>query len=441
VKLITKKTWLSTFIIGLFLLACSGSSGTEEKDSGSVHPAVEAVQARDGSLPLVQRLSGLVRAENQIAIYPEISAVIIAVYVKNGDEVKRGAPLIKLREKEFRERLKQAEAGYQIARAQLRQAEAQLKEIQAELKRTQILADQGMSSPTELETIETRAVSAEATVELSRARVEQARATADERNVALSQTVIRAPVSGSIGNRNAEVGMLVNTNTRLFTLGQLDNVRIEVVLTDRMLSYIEEGMRAEISTSMIAGVPMSAAVSRISPFLNPVSHSTEAEIDIANPDHELKSGMFVTVDIYYGESEKATLVPLSALYENPETGVLGVYISQSPLNREPVVQMDRDETALLTEPTTFKFVPVDVMARGRMEAGISDVKPGEWVITLGQNLLAGQTSEARVRPVQWEWVKKLQKLQREDLMEEVVRQQKAVQYDTSSRNIESSSVN
>jgi HlyD family secretion protein len=298
-----------------------------------------------------------------------------------------------------------------------------------------------MTSPTDLETVQTRAISAEATVELALARVEQAQATVEERRVTLSQTIIRAPVSGSIGNRNAEIGMLVSPSTRLFTLGQLDKVRVEVILTDRMLTYIEEGMRSEILAPGMSETTMTASVSRISPFLNPVSHSTEAEIDLANPNGLLKSGMFVTVDIYYGESEHATLVPLSALYENPETGVMGVYVSQSPMNREPVVQMENEKSALLTDPVSFKFVPVDVIARGRMEAGIGGVDPDDWVITLGQNLLGGQPGEARVRPVKWGWVENLQQLQREDLMDEVVKRQKEMRDDTTTGIQESSLVN
>jgi HlyD family secretion protein len=64
-----------------------------------------------------------------------------------------------------------------------------------------------------------------------------------ERKETPAQTVIRAPVSGTVGSRNAEVGMMVDGNSRLFTLGQLDNIRIQVELTDRMLNYIETGQR------------------------------------------------------------------------------------------------------------------------------------------------------------------------------------------------------
>lgn len=411
-------------LLGLFSLflmhGCSGESGGQSNGGTKTVPAVEALQARQGSLPLTQRLSGLVKAKNQVAIHPEIGATIVEVYVNNGHYVKKGAPLVRLREKEFRERFKQATAGHQITMAQLRQADAQLKEVQAEYNRTKQLAAQGLTSSTDLETAETRTVSAEASVSLAQARVEQAQATMEEQQETLHQTIIRAPISGNVGDRNAEVGMLVNTSTRLFTIGQMDSVRVEVVLTDRMLNYIETGQRSEVINAIFSPEPQSAKLARISPFLNPLSHSTDAEIDLSNLDGQLKPGMFVTVDIFYGESEEATLVPLSALYENPLSGKTGVYITRAISDREVA------DVSTMTEPKPFEFVPVEVVARGRMEAGIRGVKPGEWVITLGQYLLGGEAGEARVRPVKWAWVEKLQKLQREDLVQEMVKKQTAL---------------
>jgi HlyD family secretion protein len=423
---------IGLFSTGLLLFGCSAESGGSENSADQLIPAVEAVKAREGTLPLTQRLSGVVKAKNQVVIYPEISAVITEVSVTNGEAVRQGQPLVKLRDKEFRERLKQANANYQIAVAQLRQAEAQLKENQADLKRYQTLAEKELASQAELETIQTRAISGAASVELAKARVEQAQAYVDEQEENLSQTVIRAPVTGSVGNRNAEVGMLVTPNVRLFTLGQLDNIRVEVILTDRMLNYIEEGQRSEIFASNLISGPVSAPLSRISPFLHPVTHSTEAEIDLANPDGRLKPGMFVTVDIFYGESEQATLVPLSALYEHPAKGVSGVYVSKSTLDREPVVKISADQPIFLTDPVTFTFVPVEVIAKGRMEAGIRGVDSGDWVVTLGQNLLSDESGTARVRPVKWEWVERLQNLQREDLMQDMIERQQAAGVDTAS---------
>ena len=140
--------------------------------------------------------------------------------------------------------------------------------------------------------------------------------------------------------------------------------------------------------------------------------------------------MFVTVDIYYGESESATLIPLSALYENPMTGVTGVYKSSDSLNQEPVAVIKGDQKTLLTDPVPFEFVPVNVIARGRMDAGVSGVDPGNWVITIGQDLLGGEAGDARVRKVDWDRVEHLQNLQRQDLMLEIINRKQESSSDT-----------
>jgi hypothetical protein len=137
------------------------------------------------------------------------------------------------------------------------------------------------------------------------------------------------------------------------------------------------------------------------------------------------------VDVYYGESEEATLVPLSALYENPSTGATGVYVSKTSLGDvQPGGAMNDGEAVTLTAPVAFDFVPVEVIAKGRMRAGIRDVEPGSWVITIGQDLLGGAAGNARVRPVHWEWVEQLQHLQRQDLLQEIMRRQRAAGEDT-----------
>jgi len=415
---------LSLIIVGLSLSSCGDSSGGARGNGGNkLIPAIEAVQADIGSLPLTERFSGVVRAKNQVEIYPEINAVIMQVYVNDGDVVTAGQPLVQLRDTEFRERLKQARAGHQIALAQLSQAEARLSKVQSTLRRTESLVEKELSSAANLETAQTEAASAEADVALAKARVEQAQATIDEYQESLAQTVIRAPVAGSVGDRNAEIGMFINGNTRLFTLGQLDTVRIGIVLTDLMLNYIETGQRAEIQAVNLPFGSVDSKLSRISPFLHPVTHSTDAEIDLANPDHQLKPGMFVAVDVHYGESEQATLVPLSALYENPISGVTGIYVTTDSLAGEAVDVYDGDESIALTAPTAFEFVPVEVIARGRTTAGIAGVEPGQWIITLGQDLLGGKPGDARVRKVDWKWVERLQHLQSEDLLEEFMKRQ------------------
>lgn len=408
-------------ILFLAVAGCTGGSSSENgRGNGQLVPAVEAVQAKFGSLPLTERLSGLVKAKNQVELYPQLSAAIVEVYVNNGSLVHAGDPLVRLRDTEFREQLKQAEASLQIARAQAKQADAEWSRMQSELKRTTSLNEKDLISPTEFETVQSQAAAAEAAADLAHARVQQAQASVDERNEELSRTTVRAPVDGTVGNRNAEVGMIVTPSRRLFTLGQLDSVQVEVVLTDHMLTYIKEDQRSEILSPILPDGSITAPVARVSPFLHPVTHSTVAEIDVANPNARLKPGMFVTVDIFYGESDQATLVPLSALWENPATASVGVYVSRDSLTGELIAVRDDPQGATLTPPMSFQFVPVDVIAKGRMSAGVRGLDPGDWIVTLGQDMFSADTGQARVRPVQWKWVEELQHLQREDLLDEIM---------------------
>ena len=68
-------------------------------------PPVEAVQARFGGLPLVERLSGTVRAENQVSLYPEFSGRIAAVHAQDGDTVTAGQVLVELTADQVREQV------------------------------------------------------------------------------------------------------------------------------------------------------------------------------------------------------------------------------------------------------------------------------------------------------------------------------------------------
>src|SRR5690606_35031815 len=95
--------------------------------------------------------------------------------------------------------------------------------------------------------------------------------------------------------------------------GRIGNVRVEVPVTQDLLGRIRQGQRVEIRTQSEQSAIV-AEVSRISPFLAAGSFTAEVEIDVPNEDGRLLPGMFVTVDVYYGESDSATLVPASALY-------------------------------------------------------------------------------------------------------------------------------
>lgn len=412
------------FLAAAMLTSCFGGSDSNEEGPGeSSMPAVEAVQARFGSLPLSERLSGTVVAQNQVSLYPEISGKVSQIHVQTGDSVKKGEPLISLEDRQYREQVEQARANARINEARLKQARARHSELEAQYKRTKQLSDKNLSSDMEMETIQAQMASAEADIELAQAQLEQSQSSLQEQQDLLSKTVIRAPINGTVGQRNAEVGMQVGTSTPLFTIGDLKNLRIEIVLTDDMLKEVMVGQTARIYTGSDNDTEIvEAKLSRISPFLNNITRSTEGEIDVSNvKNNNLRPGMFVPVDILYGESQQATIIPTSALYTDPNTGQEGVYVATSLGNEiEPAEQEDAENLPPLTEPTEVQFKSVDVIAEGRLEVGVEGIESGSWVITVGQDLLTTGPGKARVRASSWERILALQGLQRQDLLHRVL---------------------
>jgi RND family efflux transporter MFP subunit len=420
-------------IITLFVLAtisaCSSSSDNQAGGSGTsgnaIVPAVEAVQAEIGRLPNEERLTGLVRARNQVEIFPEISAPIEKVFVQNGSFVKEGTVLVKLKEQQLRELYNQAVAGADVANARARQAEAAYSQIKNQFTRVKTLSDKGLNSDLDLEIAQADLASAKANFELAQAQVNQALAVVDQRKLQLEQTEIIAPVSGLVGLRNAEVGMQVNPNMRLFVLGDPSRTIVEVTLNEAMLDYIETSQTVRIVSDRSEEFYLSAQISRISPFLDPISHSTTAEIDLSNASDMLMPGMFVQVDVLYGDSDQATLVPISALFNHPITGEQGVYVAKNlGLETKPAEQVNANDLPPLSEPTAVEFKSVEILAKGRMKAGVSNLKPGDWVITVGQDRLTGGVNEAKVRAVTWSRVITMQELQQEDVLEEFIEGQK-----------------
>lgn len=409
-----RQNFVLVVLLASALVSCTAEP-TSEAEPEAPAPPVEAVQARVGALPLEERLHGVVKAQNQVAIRPEIEARVAEVLVRNGEAVTAGQPLVRLEDDPVRERLRQAEADLRLAEATTQEARAQVAELEAQVKRTRALAEEDLVSDADLETREARLEAARARANQAQARVQQARATVQERRSALAKTLVTAPVTGRVGQRNVEVGMVVSPNDVVFLIGNLEELRVEVPLTESMLGHVEAGQPVRITSPSWDGEPIRAELSRISPFLQEGSFSTLGEIDLDRPEDRLRPGMFVTVDVLYGETERATLLPTSAIWEDPRTGDRAVFVvTRAPPSHDA-----------LEESREVARRDVEILAEGSGTVGVTGVEPDEWVVVVGQHLLArDEADEARVRPTTWERVLELQDLQREDLLEGFLERQR-----------------
>ena len=443
-NLSSRKAAPITMLAALLVASCGGG-GTNANQRGwnrdeNRIPAVEAVEVVLGTLPLEERLAGSVRARNQTEIFPEVSGQIVEVLANDGDRVEAGDPLVRLRDVDYRERLRQAESGLAVARARVQQAEANLTRMQATLRRFEAMAERNLTSVADLEAAQADALSAEADLALMQAQLEQAESLVAERREELADTVIRAPVSGIVGGRNAEIGQIASGSTPLFVIGDTSDMIVEVTLTQRMLGYIRPGTTTNIVNDAAPEQIIEAEVTRISPFLHPVTRTTTAEIEVARPDDLLRPGMFVTVNVLYGETELAPVIPNSAIYRNPRDGRTGVYaaaLENAAPDRELTDASSLPAGGPLQPigPVPIRFVPIEIIARGRMTTAVQGVEPGDWVVTLGHHLLEGnETGQALIQPTPWDHIIRLQQMQTRDLLDLIRRRQEAL---TSGETIES----
>ena len=403
-------------VSAVFLAAgCSctdGDSAPRDPGRDDLAPAVEVVRTRHGAVPLEERIGGVVRAENQTTISAEISAPIREVLVRDGDAVRRGQLLVRLVDDALRDQLRQAEANVRLAEAQAAEAQARAQQFEAQMRRAQGLSDRELLSPAEVEVQAADLAAARAGADQAGARVEQARAVAEERRTLLAQTIVRAPVSGRVGRRDAEPGAITQPGSPLFVIGDLDRMVVEVPLTEKTLGFAGIGQPVRITAASLPDLAIPATLSRVSPFLAASSFSTSGEIDLETPDSRLRPGMFVDVEILYGSRDEATLVPAAALWTDPRTGLRGAFVvAWSPPAAESVA-----DSSLSASVHAAAFRALEIVAQGQGVTGVRGIEPGEWVVTVGQHLLASSGTDVRVRATTWERVLDLQSRQREDLL-------------------------
>jgi HlyD family secretion protein len=418
--------------VALFAAACSNDAADSSGPQGprgrpgmgaAAIPSVEVVRAQLGSLPLEERLTGRVIARNQTTIFPEVSGPIVEVHVDNGDSVEEGDPLVTIRDNEYRELWQQAISGLAIAQAQTRQAEANLQLLSSQLERIRKLSERQLDSQASLDDMRAQVAVAEANLDLRRAQEAQARSQVEERKLQLDHTVVRAPISGRVGQRNAERGQQVSSSSQLFIIGDLSRVQIEIPLTESMLTYLKEGTPVNIRSENWPDTVLHSEIARISPFIDSNTMRTEGYVELDNPAGLLRAGMFVTVDVLYGSTQEAVLIPNTALHRNPQTGEEGIFLMDAPgPEYEPVAQLP-DSPPVLTSPRGISFVPIEVIASGRMATGVRGIREGDWIVTVGKELLSGNTAEARARLISWDQIMEMQQVQSRDLFKLIDRKE------------------
>ena len=315
-------------LLGLTLpwhCACSRSTPAD--------PQAAQVAARSGKIPIgvvtAQRkdltrtitLLGTLVAFSEATLYGKVAGYVKSVPVDKGDKVRRGQTLALLEAPEMVKEVDQAEASFHEARASLDRAKAEADLQAATYKRySEVHAkDPDAISNQELDEYRSRFDVANAEVNLAEARVETARAN-HGRLVALNEYAsITAPFSGVVTARYVDPGALIQAATSstqgqpIVTVQNLDRIRVYVSVPEIDVRFVHIGTPASLATAAYPGRVFKAAVTRFAEALDPSTRTMKTEIDIQNPQHVLRPGMYADVTLEIEKLPNVLVIPDSAL--------------------------------------------------------------------------------------------------------------------------------
>ena len=283
--------------------------------------------------PLVQRVvaSGEVDSRSLAQVGSEITGVVRARHVHEGDAVKAGDLLLELNDDEQRARLQEAEAALRQliesarpqAGATLREAQSDLDQANRELERREKLFERKLLASEALEqarraaltarTVRDRARYAAADLaegggeeQVLRQRLEAARA-------ALAKTRIHAQVDGIVQTRDVEPGDLVQPGRTLLAIARSGSHEIILPLDEKNLAPVELGQHAKVIADAYPDQVLQARVSFIAPSVDRTRGTIDVHLDLQQPADFLRQGMTVSVNIETGRREQALVLPNDAL--------------------------------------------------------------------------------------------------------------------------------
>jgi membrane fusion protein (multidrug efflux system) len=275
-------------VLGLIVLRIFfGNAGQENRRPAS--PLVKVEKPTLENITYTLRYTGNVAAAQQATIYSKVSGTLERVFVDMGAAVRLGQMLALIDTTELYQQYQQASATYQNA--------------QLNFRRTKELFEQNLVAKQDLD-------NADAAAKIARANFETA-------GTRLGYARITAPFSGYITKRFLDPGALVaTTNASLFTLMDLDNLKIVINVREKDIPQVALGRRATITVDAFPDKEFAGVITRYSEAVDLPTRTMGVEIDIANREHILKPGMFANVTLDIGQRKGAITVPTVALLKD-----------------------------------------------------------------------------------------------------------------------------
>jgi RND family efflux transporter MFP subunit len=284
------------------------------KDAETAKPAtvtatpVKVVQVARQKISERLTYTGTFEAWQKINITPETAGKVAKIYVDEGQPVEKGQLLAELETESIRLQIKQAEAAVAAADANFKNMEKN-KDRMDRLLREKAISDQQYEQ-------------VKLGYDAAKAQLDQVQAALNLARHYLDVSIMKAPWSGVVASKNAQVGDVINPMMGGFSpasgiLTLMDFSRIKIVLdvSPRDIARLQKGQAAVVTTASAAGREFAGTVSLVGQTADASSKKFRVEVFIENPGLLLRPGTFGDVVLDINTREDTLVLPQKAIID------------------------------------------------------------------------------------------------------------------------------
>lgn len=324
----SKKKIILFSVIGaviLLIVVAAVISGNKEK-------LVTVQTEKSGKRDITQVVSGTgkIQPDTKVDISAEVSGEIVALPVKEGDQVKKGDLLVKINAEIYSQRIQQQRAGVNYSESQVEVAENNVRKTELDYQRTQQLFDRGLISQSDLDNARIAYEVAQSQLKSTRANVNQNIAILRQSAQDLSKATINSPMDGIVTQLNSELGeKVVGTQqmagTTIMTVSDLSVMDAEIEVSETDITFVKIGDTAKIQVDAFPDRNIKGVVYEISNTAKTTGTGTQEQIinfivkiRVVDTDVSLKPGMSCNADIKVNSKSNVLAVPIQSITAREE---------------------------------------------------------------------------------------------------------------------------
>jgi len=323
-----RNKWILWSALGLVVVGGAGWVGLANRKEDVVY-TVDTVTRQD--LRDKIEANGQIQALHRVNVGSQVTAEIKEIHVKDGQKVNAGDLLVTLDQEKYRQDMNNAQLALKAAQQDLQNAEATFQKQNLTFSRQESLYKQGLLSSEDFQTAKLGRNNADTALQKASVSVHQSEASLAIAQDALSKTIIRASMTGTVTGLKAEkgemaiAGMTNLAGAVLMVISDLSEMLAEINVGELEVVKLKVGQPAEIQVDAIPGkvfqgivLEVASAVDTGGSQQNSQNQNYRVRVRFEGSPDELKGfrpGMSARVAVLCSEIKSAVTVPLQAVQE------------------------------------------------------------------------------------------------------------------------------